>query len=1318
MTVRSVRCLVMMMAALALAASASAGVVLKLGDIIYVSPGGVNISVIDGVTGDKTVISDGGFLAPEWLTVGAALALDGDIIAVHRVNGLIRINPVTGSQSILSQGGLFRDPWAIAIDKDTGYIYIADSGYDNARPVNEAGKIIRVDPTTGAQQLIASGSPCTVFPSNVACQNTTSSGSYLAHPYGIAIDYTGVPGTLIVADMGSFNGKGAIVRVNPVPNGSQTLLWGPASAVPAPQVAQISPLGCPMGVALEPNGNILTTSFTFPVPALPIVPPPVGTFYGCAPPGIFRIDLINNSQTVVSADAPVWQPNRAYSVGAVVRAGSSASRIHQVVTAGTSQGGAPNWNSTLDGTTVDGSVVWRNIGPGATWLIPFGLDVEPAPTPANPLAYNIIVPDEGHGSVFRLGPNGQFIASGVVAVETSHVTSIDVITFTPTGGFKVEPIPSNGSPEGLLPSGTTATTLSLETDVDATCRYSLQPGTVFGSMPYTFATTGSTTHSTPVNGLTDGGSYLYYVRCMSTTGDLNSADFVVSFAVAEVPPPPSITPVAAYNFDEGGGPMLADYSGNSNHGTVSGAAWTTQGRYGGALSFDGVNDWVTVANSATLSLSTGMTLEAWVYPTANGGGSWRNIVIKERASGEVYNLYSNTEANRPAVYVVRASQPGSAIELRGSSQLPVNAWTHLAATFDGTTLRMFRNGVQFGSRAVSGPLLTSTGPLQIGGNSLWGEFFQGRMDDLRIYNRALTAAEVLADMSAPVEGALVDTIPAFRFSGYPSGTLAWGTTQTTVSLSTNEDATCRYGPQAGVTYGSMTNTFTTTGGTTHALTLSGLTNGSSHSFYVRCADASSNANTDDFVITFSVAGTSATTSAFVGVQSPLSENGLWDSPGSWNDLQKSDGAYTNGLNASGRLVTPVGPDQYSEVTYDQDPGGSSWVGVMTRIQAANNGSGYLAIAYAGEVRLYRVDDAGALSFTLLASANASTGGAPRRLRLESEVDILRVFFNGALLINHNATGTVYWSGQPGIAASVFGGPLVKIQSFEGGILAAGDHPPFRFNGQPSGMLSWGTTQTTVSLNTNENATCRYSVQAAPYDAMTNTFTTTGGTTHSRTLSGLTNGSNHGFYVRCMDAVGNQNTDDFVIAFSVAATSGTASSFAGVQSPLSENGLWDSPGSWTDLQKNNGAYTNGLNAAGRLVAPSIGSDQYVEITYDQDPGASSWIGVMTRIQGISNGSGYLAIVYAGEVRLYRADDAGGLNFTLLASASTGTGIAPRRLRLESQGNFQRVYFNGTPLIDHNATGTIYSSGQPGIAASVFGGPQVKILSFEAGNLSAP
>ena len=95
-------------------------------------------------------------------------------------------------------------------------------------------------------------------------------------------------------------------------------------------------------------------------------------------------------------------------------------------------------------------------------------------------------------------------------------------------------------------------------------------------------------------------------------------------------------------------------------------------------------------------------------------------------------------------------------------------------------------------------------------------------------------------------------------------------------------------------------------------------------------------------------------------------------------------------------------------------------------------------------------------------------------------------------------------------------------------------PPVRTNGQPSGSLPAGTTETTMSLSTNENATCRYSVNLGlAYENMTATFTGGGGAAHTTTVSPLSDGGNYTFYVRCQDTAGNVNTDDFSIVFSVA-----------------------------------------------------------------------------------------------------------------------------------------------------------------------------------------
>lgn len=97
-----------------------------------------------------------------------------------------------------------------------------------------------------------------------------------------------------------------------------------------------------------------------------------------------------------------------------------------------------------------------------------------------------------------------------------------------------------------------------------------------------------------------------------------------------------------------------------------------------------------------------------------------------------------------------------------------------------------------------------------------------------------------------------DIEPPLRSNGQPSGALPGGTTQTTISLSTNEPATCKYSETAGVSYDLMGNTFSSTGSTYHSTQISGLADGNSYAYYIKCIDLNSNANTDDFLIQFNV----------------------------------------------------------------------------------------------------------------------------------------------------------------------------------------------------------------------------------------------------------------------------------------------------------------------------------------------------------------------------------------------------------------------------------------------------------------------------------
>ena len=86
----------------------------------------------------------------------------------------------------------------------------------------------------------------------------------------------------------------------------------------------------------------------------------------------------------------------------------------------------------------------------------------------------------------------------------------------------------------------------------------------------------------------------------------------------------------------------------------------------------------------------------------------------------------------------------------GTSANPIEVWSYVALTYDGSTLRLFVNGGQAASRATTGTIETTGNPLWFGGNHPYGEFFDGLIDEARVYDRALTEAEIRADMGISV----------------------------------------------------------------------------------------------------------------------------------------------------------------------------------------------------------------------------------------------------------------------------------------------------------------------------------------------------------------------------------------------------------------------------------------------------------------------------------------------------------------------------------------------------------------------------------------
>ncbi len=176
-----------------------------------------------------------------------------------------------------------------------------------------------------------------------------------------------------------------------------------------------------------------------------------------------------------------------------------------------------------------------------------------------------------------------------------------------------------------------------------------------------------------------------------------------------------------------------------------GASWTTLGRYGNALSFNGTNSQVRVADSTSLDLTSAMTLSAWIQPTAGQNG-WRTI-LQHQPDAYFLNASNSDGPLRPSG---GGTLGGNTQYLGGPTASPVNAWTYVAFTYDGLTTRLYINGTQVASRAASGAIQTTDSPLWIGGNSPYGEYFQGLIDEVRVYNRALTQTEIQADRDAPL----------------------------------------------------------------------------------------------------------------------------------------------------------------------------------------------------------------------------------------------------------------------------------------------------------------------------------------------------------------------------------------------------------------------------------------------------------------------------------------------------------------------------------------------------------------------------------------
>ncbi len=173
-----------------------------------------------------------------------------------------------------------------------------------------------------------------------------------------------------------------------------------------------------------------------------------------------------------------------------------------------------------------------------------------------------------------------------------------------------------------------------------------------------------------------------------------------------------------------------------------------------ALRFDGVDDYVLVANSAALNPTSTLTIEAWVWRT--NASRCETIVGKDYLTSFWLGF-----CNGP----IRFYAHGANTEVAGNTAIPAGQWTHIAVTYNGTTRRYYVNGVlDLTSTANNGPLVSNAANLGIGADATTAYRFSGYLDEVRVWNVVRTQAQIQANLDRPID-VEPGLIGVWRFDG-------------------------------------------------------------------------------------------------------------------------------------------------------------------------------------------------------------------------------------------------------------------------------------------------------------------------------------------------------------------------------------------------------------------------------------------------------------------------------------------------------------------------------------------------------------------------
>jgi fibronectin type 3 domain-containing protein len=348
--------------------------------------------------------------------------------------------------------------------------------------------------------------------------------------------------------------------------------------------------------------------------------------------------------------------------------------------------------------------------------------------------------------------------------------------------------------------------------------------------------------------------------------------FLSSYAVGQ-----TLGLVAAYNFNEGSGSTVTDLSGNNLTGKIVGATWTTGGKYGNALSFNGTSSYVDLGNPAALQLTGSITIEAWVKAAADPANDGQIVAKSDNTSG--WQLKTSHDTGPQAFAVAVTNSSGARAQRYTTTTRALNTWYHVAGIYNSAagTLDIYVNGA-LNSGALRGSIPSSNRNAAVNvniGRRTGGYYFNGVIDEVRIYNRALSPTEIQSDMKTSLAGgvspsdAQSPTTPAnLNTSAMSSSSinLSWVASTDNVGVTGYRIERCQ-----GIGCSNFVQKATSTG-TTYGD--SGLSPNTSYAYRVRATDAAGNLSA------YSNTGSATTPGQTTGTPPPPTSGTLTISPSS------------------------------------------------------------------------------------------------------------------------------------------------------------------------------------------------------------------------------------------------------------------------------------------------------------------------------------------------------------------------------------------------------------------------------------------------------